>query len=244
MSSAASDPGSIKVLVVDDQHLVRAGVRALIESTPGMHVIGEASFGEEGVARAARLRPDVVLMDIRMPGMDGITATERILAHHTSPLPRVLILTGFDLDRYVHASLRAGASGFLLKNGDPERLTAAIQAVAHGDMYFTPSVSQRLVDHYVAQADLTSCLPGKLEALTTREREILQLTARGLSNADMAEHLVISETTVKSHLNRAMTKLALKSRAQAVVFAYETGLVIPRSIPERVHEVHYPAAVE
>ena len=221
---------SISVLVVDDQHLIRVGVRALIEAAPGMRVAGEASFGEEAVARAGELRPDVVLMDIRMPGMDGITATERILAQGVEPRPRVLILTAFDLDRYVHAALRAGVSGFLLKNGDPERLTTAITMVAEGGTYFAPSVTRRLIDTYVSHTQLSVKPPSQLELLTGREREILRLTARGLSNAEMAEQLVISETTVKSHLNRAMTKLALRSRAQAVVFAYETGLVT-RHVP-------------
>ncbi|MEE1753770.1 response regulator transcription factor [Streptomyces sp. SP18CS02] len=229
----ADDADPIRVLIVDDQFLIRAGLVALLHTTPGMRVVGEASYGEEAVTRAAQLAPDVVLMDVRMPGMDGITAAERILAQSQSdPPPRVLILTSFDLDHYVHAALRAGVSGFLLKSGDPERLLAAITAVARGDTAFAPSVSRRLIEAYVRRTDPAPGAPppARLGVLTTREREVLRLTARGLSNAEIAESLVISETTVKSHLNRTMTKLALGSRAQAVVLAYETGLVTPRGL--------------
>ncbi|MFI2509085.1 response regulator [Streptomyces sp. NPDC018972] len=229
----------IRVLVVDDQDLIRAGLVALLRAAPGVEVVGEATGGEEAVARAADTRPDVVLMDIRMPGTDGITATERILAEAAAsppgpgtraerpPLPRVLVLTTFDLDEYVYAALRAGASGFLLKDTGPERLLEAIGAVARGDLLFAPSVTRRLIEAYVQRSEPVPDSPASLEALTAREREVLLLTARGLSNAEIAEQLFISEATVKTHLNRTMTKLDLDSRAQAVVVAYETGLVVP-----------------
>ncbi|NJP52105.1 response regulator transcription factor [Streptomyces sp. SBST2-5] len=228
----------IRVLVVDDQDLIRAGLVALLRAAPGVEVVGEATDGAEAVTLAARTRPDVVLMDIRMPGMDGIAATERILAEAAagpgtgtpqdgSGLPRVLVLTTFDLDEYVYAALRAGASGFLLKDTGPERLLEAVSAVARGDMLFAPSVTRRLIEAYVQRAEPVPDSPASLEALTAREREVLRLTARGLSNTEIAEQLFISEATVKTHLNRTMTKLDLDSRAQAVVVAYETGLVVP-----------------
>jgi DNA-binding NarL/FixJ family response regulator len=222
------------VLIVDDQCLVRIGIRALIEAAPGMLVVGEAEDAAEAITRAGDLEPDVILMDIRMPGeMDGIAATERILGVRGSgPRPRVLILTASDPDQYLHAALRAGVAGFLLKAGDPERLTTAISIVADGGTYFAPSITRRLIDTYVTYTDAALTSPEELARLTRREREILRLTARGLSNAQMAAQLVISETTVKSHLNRAMTKLALRTRAQAVAFAYETGLM---SLPLATH---------
>ncbi|MER5806723.1 response regulator transcription factor [Streptomyces sp. NPDC002033] len=217
----------IRVLVVDDQILIRAGLVALLQAAPGIEVVGEAEDGERAVARAAETRPDVILMDIRMPGLDGTAATERILAQAVDPLPRVLVLTTFDLDEYVYAALRAGASGFLLKDTGPERLIEAVAAVARGDMLFAPSVTRRLIEAYVHRADPVPDTPAALDALTAREREVLRLTARGLSNTEIAELLFISEATVKTHLNRTMSKLALDSRAQAVVVAYETGLVVP-----------------
>ncbi|MFD7708004.1 response regulator [Streptomyces sp. NPDC059785] len=222
--------GVTRVLVVDDQGLIRAGLVALLRVAPGIEVVGEAEDGETAVERAARLRPDVILMDIRMPGVDGITATERILASATDPVPRILMLTTFDLDEYVYAALRAGASGFLLKDTGPERLIEAVTAVARGDMLFAPSVTRRLIEVYVRREepppDTTAGIEA-LTALTDREREVLRLTAKGLSNTEIAGRLFISEATVKTHLNRTMTKLDLGSRAQAVVVAYETGLVLP-----------------
>ncbi|WP_031078900.1 response regulator transcription factor [Streptomyces sp. NRRL S-118] len=217
-----------RVLVVDDQFLIRAGLVGLLRAAPGIEVVGEAADGEEAVALVARARPDVVLMDIRMPGMGGIEATERILAEAQDPAPRILVLTTFDLDEYVYGALRAGASGFLLKDSGPERLLAAVAAVGGGDALFAPSVTRRLVEAYARQAAGTpAAAPPDLAALTGRETEVLRLTARGLSNAEIAGELFISEATVKTHLHRAMGKLGLDSRAQAVVVAYESGLVTP-----------------
>ncbi|MEU3778804.1 response regulator transcription factor [Streptomyces sp. NPDC032472] len=224
---------AISVLVVDDQFLIRAGLVGLLKAAPGTTVVGEASDGEEAVELAARLRPDVILMDVRMPGTNGITATARILAEAGDPPPRILVLTTFDLDEYVYGALRAGASGFLLKDSGPERLLTAVAAVAGGDHLFAPSVTRRLVEAFADRAG-----PGggereapapTLDALTGREREVLTLTGKGLSNQEIAGRLYISEATVKTHLNRAMGKLGLGSRAQAVVVAYETGLVVPGS---------------
>ncbi|MGW7067785.1 response regulator [Streptomyces sp. NPDC054855] len=221
-----------RVLVVDDQFLIRAGLVGLLRAAPGIEVVGEAGDGAEAVALAATTRPDVILMDIRMPGMSGIVATEKILAEAPEPPPRVLVLTTFDLDEYVYGALRAGASGFLLKDSGPERLLAAVAAVGGGDALFAPSVTCRLVEAFARQAGAGSsgdCAepPPDLRALTLREVEVLKLIATGLSNADIADRLYISEATVKTHLNRTMSKLDLDSRAQAVVVAYETGLVTP-----------------
>ncbi|MET9251097.1 response regulator transcription factor [Nonomuraea sp. NPDC003709] len=219
----------INVLVVDDQILVRAGLAALIRAAPGLDVVGEAATGEEAVALAAATRPEVVLMDIRMPGMNGVTATEHILAAGSVQPPRVLILTTFDLDEYVYHALRAGASGFLLKDTPPERLIAAIHTVACGDMLFAPSVTRRLVEAYTQHAaPSTATRPTPiLDLLTSREAEVLKLVGHALSNTEIAARLCVSEATVKTHLNRAMTKLNLSSRAQAVARAYESGLVTP-----------------
>ncbi|MFD0312773.1 response regulator [Streptomyces flavalbus] len=217
----------IRVLVVDDQFLIRAGLVALLRAAPGFEVVAEAGDGEEAIARAAETRPDVILMDIRMPGMTGVTAIERIMAEAPAPAPRILVLTTFDLDEYVYGSLRAGASGFLLKDAGPERLLAAVTAVAGGDTLFAPSVTRRLIETFARRAEPRSHRPASLDALTSREVEVLKLTARGMSNPEIADQLFISEATVKTHLNRTMTKLDLGSRAQAVVVAYETGLVTP-----------------
>jgi DNA-binding NarL/FixJ family response regulator len=212
------------VLVVDDQDLIRAGLAAIIRAVPDLDVVGEAADGRQAVAMAATLRPAVILMDIRMPGLDGVAATERILTAPGTP-PRVLVLTTFDLDEYVYAALRAGASGFLLKETSPERLVAAVRTVAGGDTLFAPSVTRRLVEAYVPRRADRS--PPALSPLTAREVDVLRLVATGRSNGDIAGDLYVSEATVKSHLNRLMAKLNLSSRAQAVVVAYETGLVVP-----------------
>jgi DNA-binding NarL/FixJ family response regulator len=211
-------------LIVDDQVLIRAGLVALLRAAPRIDVVGEAADGAEAVALAATTRPHVVLMDIRMPGVDGITATREIIAGGGDPPPRVLVLTTFDLDRYVLEALRAGASGFLLKEAPPERLLAAVATVAAGDMLFAPSVVRRLVEAYAPQVVDAPALQG----LTSREVEVLRLVGKGMSNTEIAAHLVISEATVKTHVNRTMAKLAITSRAQAVVVAYEAGLVAPR----------------
>ncbi|NGN63732.1 response regulator transcription factor [Streptomyces sp. A7024] len=222
-----------RVLVVDDQFLIRAGIVGLLRTAADIEVVAEAGDGEEAIAEAKRTRPDVILMDIRMPGMDGITAIERILAEaagSAEPPPRVLVLTTFDLDEYVYHALRAGASGFLLKDTGPERLLAAVAAVAGGDTLFAPSVTRRLVEAFVEREPEAPSLPAdhaQLAGLTARETEVLRLTARGMSNLEIADRLFISEATVKTHLNRTMAKLDLASRAQAVVMAYETGLVSP-----------------
>jgi len=218
-----------RVLVVDDQFLIRAGLVGLLNAAPGFEAVGEAGDGEEAVRLAAKTRPDVILMDIRMPGLNGIEATGRILADAADPVPRVLVLTTFDLDEYVYGALRAGASGFLLKDSGPERLLAAVAAVGGGDALFAPSVTRRLIEAYAHQARSAPGAqpPPDLGTLTSREAEVLKLVARGLSNPEIADRLYISEATVKTHLNRTMTKLDLDSRAQAVVVAYETGLVTP-----------------
>ncbi|MEU4424471.1 response regulator transcription factor [Actinoplanes sp. NPDC024001] len=211
------------VLIVDDQVLIRAGLAALISAAPGLTVAGEAADGKAAVTEAARLRPDVVLMDIRMPELNGVAATERILAAAAAPPPRILVLTTFDLDEYVYAALRAGASGFLLKETPPDRLLAAIRTIAQGDMLFSPSVTRRLIEAY-APADPPA---PHLKRLTPREVEVLRQVGTGRSNPDIAAVMHVTEATVKSHLNRLMAKLHLTSRAQAVVIAYESGLIIP-----------------
>jgi DNA-binding NarL/FixJ family response regulator/DNA-binding SARP family transcriptional activator len=217
---AAPPPAAdIRVLVVDDQLLIRAGLIALLRAAPGIAVVGEADDGEEAVRRAARDRPDVVLMDVRMPGTDGLSATERIV-----PLGvKVIVLTTFDLDEYVYRALRAGAHGFLLKNTPPDRLLAALTAVTDGEAVYAPSVLRRLVEAYTERPVARP----SLDALTAREREVLRLIGRGLSNHDIAGRLVVAEATVKTHVTRLMAKLGLTSRAQAVVMAYESGLVHP-----------------
>jgi DNA-binding NarL/FixJ family response regulator len=220
----------IKVLVVDDQVLIRAGLAALLRAAPGMQVVGEAADGDEAVTLARTGAPDVVLMDIRMPGVNGIEATGRILGETGEQAPRVLILTTFDLDEYVYEALRAGACGFLLKDTPPERLISAIATVAAGDMLFAPSVTRRLIEAYAPRRDSAADRSAELAALTVREREVLLLVGSGLSNTDIAGRLVISEATVKTHVNRTMSKLGLVSRVQAVVLAYEAGLITPRRL--------------
>jgi DNA-binding NarL/FixJ family response regulator len=213
------------VLLADDQALVRGGFRLIIDSAPGLHVIGEAADGNEAVAMTRQLDPDVVLMDIRMPGVDGIEATRRILRADAGS--RVLMLTTFDLDEHVYDSLRAGASGFLLKNAPPEQLVAAIRTVAAGDALLAPEITRLLIEHYVAWPRRPDTDHGSFSGLSSRELEVLRLMARGLSNAEIAAELFVSQGTVKTHVTRILTKLGLRDRVQATVLAYETGLVRP-----------------
>jgi DNA-binding NarL/FixJ family response regulator len=215
----------IRVLVVDDEDLIRAGLAALIQAAPGMDVVGQAADGRAAVAQAGSTAPDVILMDIQIPVMDGVAATGRILAQARDPRPRVLILTTFDYDEYVYAALRAGASGFLLKATRSDRLLTAIQVVAAGDTLFAPTVTRRLIEAYTATRPESR--PQQLDCLTPRELEVIRHVATGADNADIARQLTLTEATVKTHLNRAMSKLGLNSRAQVVVFAYEAGLITP-----------------
>jgi DNA-binding NarL/FixJ family response regulator len=216
---------SIRVLLADDQTLVRSGFRVLLERTPGIHVAGEASTGVEAVERALADRPDVVLMDIRMPGMDGLAATRRILSDPRLGGVRVIMLTTFDLDEYVFEALEAGASGFLLKDVEPEELRTAVRVVAGGEALLSPSITRRLIAEFVSQPGRHRKPPAGLEELTDREREVLSLVATGLSNDELAERLVISPATAKTHVSRILLKLGARDRAQLVVIAYESGLV-------------------
>jgi DNA-binding NarL/FixJ family response regulator len=217
---------SIKVVIVDDQELVRAGFRVLLESEDEIEVVGEAATGEEAVRLVRETDPDVALMDIRMPGMDGLEATERIFADGDAKV-RILILTTFDLDEYVHRALRAGASGFLLKDTSPKDLLEAIRVVAGGEALLSPSITRRLIEEFVERPDHPKGPIPELGLLTAREQEVLALVGRGMSNAEIAEHLVVSPATSKTHVSRVMTKLAARDRAQLVVIAYESGLVRP-----------------
>jgi DNA-binding NarL/FixJ family response regulator len=214
----------IRVFVVDDQALVRAGFRMILEAEPDLVVSGEAADGEEAVARISADLPDVVLMDVRMPGVDGIEATRRLLLEPAHAGVRVIMLTTFDMDEYVYDALRAGASGFVLKDVPPEQLVDGIRAVHTGSSLLSPAITRRMIE---ARADRTLAGPPPrvLESLTPREREILGLLGRGLSNAEIAESLVVSETTVKTHVGRVLMKLGLRDRVQAVIFAYESGVV-------------------
>ena len=216
---------SLSVIVVDDQELVRTGFRVILDSEPDIEVVGEASNGREAIEVAQRLRPDVVLMDIRMPVLDGLEATRRIVTNPEEG-PRVLILTTFDLDEYVYEALRSGASGFLLKDGPAEQLLSAVRIVARGDALLAPQITRRLIAEFSRRLHSTA-RPERLEALTQRELEVLKLVARGLSNTEIANELYVAETTVRTHIGRILTKLDLRDRAQAVVLAYEAGLVRP-----------------
>jgi DNA-binding NarL/FixJ family response regulator len=217
--------GPLRVVIADDQALVRAGLRLILETEEGMEVVAEAGDGEEAIAAVRRLRPDVVLMDVRMPRLDGLEAARRILAGGADC--RVIMLTTFDLDEYVYAALSAGASGFLLKDGSPEHLVAAVRMVAAGDALLAPSITRRLVERFVHRDRPVAGPSPQLSSLTAREREVLTLMAGGLSNAELAERLHLSEATVKTHVARILSKLELRDRVQAVVLAYETGLVQP-----------------
>ena len=215
---------TLRVLVCDDQGLVRAGFAKLIDATEGLTVVGEAADGAEAVAQARRLLPDVVLMDIRMPVLDGISATSRIVAALDTRV-RVLVLTTFGTDEYVADALRAGASGFLLKDAPPEQLVAAIRAIARGDALLDPAVTRSVITAAVRRGGRKHGDRARLGDLTQRETETLELVARGLSNTEIAERLVVSEATVKTHVGHLFTKLGARDRVQAVIFAYESGLV-------------------
>jgi DNA-binding NarL/FixJ family response regulator len=216
---------SIAVAIADDQPLVRAGLRMIIDAADGLRVVAEASDGREAIEAVRRAHPDIVLMDIRMPALDGIEATRRITSAAGSP-PRVVILTTFDLDEYVYGALRAGASGFLLKDVGPEQLVDAIRTVAGGDSLLAPSVTTRLIQTIV-QRQNHAPVPPAIDELTPRELEIFKLVAHGLSNAEIANQLVLSSATVKTHITRILTKLGLRDRVQAVVLAYETAIIRP-----------------
>jgi DNA-binding NarL/FixJ family response regulator len=217
----------ISVLLADDQALVRGGFRMILDAQEDIDVVGEAGDGAEAVARVRELSPDVVLMDVRMPTLDGIAATKRIVGEGLSS--RVLVLTTFDQDEIVYEAMKAGASGFLLKSAPPAKLIEGVRTVAEGDALLAPSVTRRLVEDFVRRPPPGHAVPPELGDLTDREQEVLRLIARGLSNGEIAAQLVVSEATVKTHVNRVFGKLRLRDRVQAVVLAYETGLVAPGS---------------
>jgi DNA-binding NarL/FixJ family response regulator len=221
-----SEAGAPQVVIADDQTLVRSGFRMILGAA-GIPVVAEAADGAEAVAAALKHRPDVLLMDIRMPGMDGLEATRRILGSPGTGGCRIVILTTFDLDQYVYAALTAGASGFLLKDISPEHLIAAVQTVRSGDALLAPSITRRLVERFAPRAAASEAVHHDLSELTPRELEVLRLVGRGLSNAELAAELTLSEATVKTHVARIFAKLQLRDRVQAVVLAYETGLVGP-----------------
>jgi DNA-binding NarL/FixJ family response regulator len=223
--SEAAPQEEVSVLIADDQALVRAGFRSILESQPGITVVGEASDGRNAIDIARKRRPKVVLMDIRMPDIDGLEATRRIVAEQAEETA-ILMLTTFDLNEYIYEAMRAGASGFLLKDVLPEDLVAAVRVVARGDALIAPAVTKRLIEHFVRAAP-PAVPPAELSELTPREVEVLTLVAKGLSNGEIAADLVLSEATVKTHVKHILSKLELRDRVQAVVFAYEAGLVAP-----------------
>lgn len=216
---------TIRVLLADDQQMVRTGLRLILSAEPDLEVVGEAGDGAAAVSAARRDRPDVTLMDVRMPVLDGISATRQLMAGDPAPT-RVLVLTTFDIDSYVYDALRAGASGFLLKNAPPEDLVRAIRVVAAGAALLDPAVTLRVIEHF-SRSPRRRPTPPDLDRLTEREREVLLEVARGRSNAEIATRLFVSEATVKSHVARLLAKLHLRDRAQAIVYAYENGLVVP-----------------
>jgi len=215
----------IRLVLADDQTLVRGAFRMMLDGEPDIEVVGEAADGREAVEQARLRKPDVVLMDVRMPGLDGIEATRTLLSSKNPP--RVLMLTTFDLDEYVYDAMRAGASGFMLKNAPPEQLAAAVRTVAAGEALLAPSITRRLIEVFVQRPRSAEGKPDRLAELTDRELEVLRQVARGLSNAEIAGELYLSEATVKTHVNRILTKLGLRDRTQAAVLAYETGVVQP-----------------
>ena len=218
---------SIRVLIADDQALVRAGFKMILEAEPEIEVVGEAEDGVEAVEMIKRLKPDVVLMDIRMPRLNGLEATREIVADNGDQPTRVLMLTTFDLNEYVYEALRAGASGFLLKDVPAEQLVAGIQVVARGEALLAPSITRRLIEEFARNQPIEREAPKEVEELTARELEVFGLIARGMSNAEIAASLIVSETTVKTHVARILMKLHLRDRVQAVVYAYESGIIQP-----------------
>ncbi|KND45906.1 MULTISPECIES: response regulator [Streptomyces] len=226
MTSPATHPA--RVLVVDDQAVVRAGFAAIVDAEPDFVVVGEAGDGAEAVTLAGQLVPDVVLMDIRMPGMDGLTATSLLTGPTSVHAPRVLVLTTFDLDSYVYEALRAGASGFLLKDARPDELLTALRVVVTGEAMLAPAITRRLIDTFTAAVPAPPLASAALDALTPREREVLSLLAAGLANAEIAGRLGVATGTVKTHVNALLKKLDLRDRVQATIFAYDTGLVRPK----------------
>ncbi|HTS97458.1 MAG TPA: response regulator transcription factor [Streptosporangiaceae bacterium] len=225
-----SPPPAIRIIVADDHQVVRTGFAALLDTQPDFTVVGTASDGAQAVSLAGELRPDVALMDVRMPVMDGIEATRRLAGSGTAGAPRILILTTFDLDEYVYDALCAGASGFLLKDVTAERLFDAVRVVAAGEALLAPTVTRRLIGEFTRlRPKPAAALTGALATLTPRETQVLRLVAEGLSNPEIAERLVVTEETVKTHVSRVLSKLGLRGRTQAVVTAYESGLVVPRS---------------
>ena len=222
----------ISVVVADDQGVVRAGCRALLQAEPDIEVIGEAADGAEAVAMARQKRPDVVLMDIRMPGLDGLAATRAIVEDPALAAIRVLILTTFEVDEYVFEAIRAGASGFMVKDADPEDLVRAVRAVAGGEALLSPGATRRLIAEFASRPERRTATPSSLAVLTEREREVLALIATGGSNDEIAQRLVISPATVRTHITRVLSKLGARDRAQLVVMAFEAGLVAPgRQLP-------------
>ncbi|MBT2211055.1 MULTISPECIES: response regulator transcription factor [Actinomadura] len=218
---------TVRVVIVDDQGMVRTGFGVLLNAQPDIEVVGEAVNGAEGLARVAELRPDVVLMDVRMPVMDGLEATRRLLADAAEDAPKILMLTTFDLDDYVYEALRAGASGFLLKDASASELAEAVRVVAAGDALLSPSITRRLIAEFSRLGAPRAPSRRRLDELTERETEVLTLVARGLSNGEIAAELVVAEQTVKTHFGRILMKLGLRDRPQAIVYAYEIGLVRP-----------------
>ena len=229
MTASGESSGSVttRCLIADDQAMVREGFAAVLTAQPGLLVVGQAADGADAVHQAQRLRPDIVLMDVRMPVMDGLQATRQILTTAGAARPRVLMLTTFDLDEYVYAALRAGASGFLLKDATAAELVHAVRVVAAGEALLAPSVTRRLIADFARQPRPGPAVQPALGALTPRETEVLRLIAHGLSNTEISDTLVIAEQTTKTHVGRILAKLDLRDRAQAVVLAYETGLVTP-----------------
>jgi DNA-binding NarL/FixJ family response regulator len=221
------DGAPIRVLVVDDQHVVRTGFQTILDAQPDIDVVGEAANGQEAIELATRVRPDVVLMDIRMPVLDGIEATRRIVGADLDRPVRVLVLTTFDLDDYVYDALRAGASGFMLKDATRDELLHAVRTVARGDALLAPTITKRLIADILDRSPTRRPDPAQLETLTQREREVFELIARGMSNAEIARELIVGEATVKSHVAHVLMKLQVRDRVQAVILAYELGVVQP-----------------